>query len=445
MLGIADDRLDVVEPDSERFSQVSAEGMHLPGLTLPGLVNAHSHAFHRALRGRTHGGTGSFWSWRDKMYDVAATLDPDSYHRLARAVFGEMLLAGITCVGEFHYLHHQAVGQSYDDPNAMGLAIVAAAQDVGIRLTLLDAAYLTADLGDTIQAPGLNGVQQRFSDGSVEDWGSRVAALIEATESSDVRIGGAIHSVRAVPPGQMAEVVERIRTLPASRQQADRVLHAHVAEQPAEASHAREVHDRSPVGLLADAGALDSQFTAVHGVWLDDEDIGLLGASGATVCACPTTERDLADGVLPAARLRDAGAALALGTDQHAVIDLFEEARGVELDLRLTTQVRGNLGPSALLDAATVGGGRSLGWPDTGRIQPGMLADLCVVGLESVRLAGLPTQDLLGGAIFAATAADVTHTIVGGHVIVANGRHQQLDVPGELAGAIALIDDGATR
>lgn len=444
VLGIGGDRLDVVEPDSERFAQVSAEGTHLPGVTLPGLVNAHSHAFHRALRGRTQGGTGSFWSWRDQMYAVAAILDPDSYHRLARAVFGEMLLAGITCVGEFHYLHHQAGGQRYADPNAMGLALAAAAQDVGIRLTLLDAVYLTGDLGDTIQSPGLNEAQQRFSDRSVEDWGGRVAALVEATDASDVRIGGAIHSVRAVPPAQMGEVVDRIRALSTSHQPADRVLHAHVAEQPAEVSRAREVHDRSPVQLLADASALDPQFTAVHGVWLDDQDIGLLGAAGSTICACPTTERDLADGVLPAARLQDAGAALALGTDQHAMIDLFEEARGVELDVRLATQVRGNLGPCALLDAATVGGARSLGWPKIGRIQPGRLADLCVVGLNSVRLAGLPTHDLLGGVIFAATAADVTHTIVGGRVIVADRRHQQLDVPDELATAIKGVDDRLT-
>jgi formiminoglutamate deiminase len=377
------------------------------------------------------------------MYAVAAALDPDSYHQLARAVFGEMLLAGITCVGEFHYLHHQADGGSYEDPNAMGAVVMAAAADAGIRLTLLDAVYLTGDLGDTIEQPRLNEVQQRFSDRSVDDWAGRVAGLTEGVESKEVQIGGAIHSVRAVPPAQMAAVVKRLRDLPHTSGDA-RVLHAHVAEQPAEVSRAQEAHGASPVRLFADAGAVGPQFTAVHGVWLNDDDIGVLGAAGATVCACPTTERDLADGVVPAGRLHVAGAGLALGTDQHAVIDLFEEGRGVELDLRLSTQVRGTLDPGVLLEAATAGGARSLGWSGTGRIRAGMLADLCVVGLDSVRLAGLPREALAGGIVFAAIAADVTHTIVGGRVVVADGRHHDLDVPSELAETIALTKDRST-
>src|SRR5690606_29270426 len=168
----------------------------LPGLVLPGLANAHSHAFHRALRGRTHGEGGTFWTWRKQMYDLAERLDPDSYFRLARAVYAEMALAGITCVGEFHYLHHAPGGRPYTDPNAMGHALIAAAAEAGIRITLLDALYLEGGFGEPLE-----GAQRRFGDGGLEAWANRVDK-IEA--SSHAVVGAAVHSVRAVP----AEAIE---------------------------------------------------------------------------------------------------------------------------------------------------------------------------------------------------------------------------------------------
>lgn len=421
--------------------------VHVPGVTLPGLVNAHSHAFHRLLRGRTHlparpstgaPGGDTFWTWRARMYEAAAGLDPDSLHATAVAAFGEMALAGITCVGEFHYLHHGPGGVAYDDPNAMGRAVVAAADDVGIRITLLDTLYLTGQVGATIDRPDLDPVQQRFSDRTTARWAERVSAL---ADSPTARIGAAIHSVRAVPPTSMAEAAAAVDDAASPM----RVLHAHVAEQPREVADTQAVHDCSPTQLLAAAGALSPRFTAVHAVWLDDESVDLLARAQVTVCACPTTERDLADGVVDGARLAGAGVRLALGSDQHAVIDLFEEARALELDQRMVTGVRGHHDPASLLAAATIGGATSLGWPEVGRIAVGAAADLAVVATDTVRVAGTTTEDLAAAVVHAATANDVTDTMVAGEWIVRDGRHVSRDVVADLRTAVATLAPTGAR
>lgn len=401
-----------------------AGAVRLAGLTLPGLANAHSHAFHRALRGRTHHATGSFWTWREQMYSVAAVLDPDSYHRLARAVFAEMALAGVTCVGEFHYLHHQADGTPYDDPNAMAAAVIAAASDAGVRVTLLDTCYLHGGIGTALE-----GGQRRFGDGSAAAWAERVDTL---TGGAGVRVGAAIHSVRAVDPDAIATVARWAADH-------DAPLHAHVSEQPAENEACRTAYGMTPTALLATHGALGAAFTAVHATHLVDGDVAALGEYGCTVCMCPTTERDLADGIGPAGQLAAAGAALALGSDSHAVIDLFEEARAVELDERLATRVRGTHTVPALLTAATADGQRCLGWPEAGRIEVGALADLVSVRLDSVRTAGTGAAQALGAAVFAATAADVHHVVASGRPIVRDGVHVTLDVAAELARAITDV------
>ncbi len=400
-----------------------SEAVRLPGLTLPGLANAHSHAFHRALRGNTQVGTGSFWTWRDQMYALAAGLDPDSYHRLARAVYGEMVLAGITCVGEFHYLHHGAGGIPYSEPNAMGEALLAAAADAGLRITLLDTCYLHGGIGT---AP--NEVQQRFSDGDVHSWSARSSALLRLGSAS-ARIGAAIHSVRAVDPAG-------IRAVTGWAAQHGTVLHAHVSEQKAENEVCIEAYGLTPTALLAECGALTPRFTAVHGTHLAGSDIGLFGVNECTICMCPTTERDLADGIGPALALRTAGARLSLGSDSHAVIDLFEEARAVEHHERLASQVRGRHSAPSLLRSATVHGHRSLGWADAGSIEVGALADLVSVRLDTVRTAGGTAATALETTVFAAAAADVHHVVVGGQVVVADGAHRRMNVAAELAAAI---------
>ena len=351
-----------------RYTRVTGETDTTPGLTLPGLANCHSHAFHRALRGRTQTERGSFWTWREQMYAVAAELTPDSYFELARETYAEMRATGITAVGEFHYLHHQPDGTPYDDPNEMGKALLAAADEAGIRIRLLDTCYLAAGFGREPE-----GVQVRYSDGDAHAWAERLAAF------DDPRVGAAIHSVRAVPRDQLKVVVEAAEGLP---------LHVHLSEQVAENEACLAATGLTPTQLLAEAGALGPLTTAVHATHLTDDDIRLLGESHTNVCFCPTTERDLADGIGPARRLHDAGATLTLGSDSHAVIDLFEEMRAVEMHERLASQQRGHWSALELLAAATYDGHRSLGFDDAGRIAEGQRADLVAVDLDSVRTAG---------------------------------------------------------
>ncbi|MHC3461913.1 formimidoylglutamate deiminase [Streptomyces flavovirens] len=397
----------------------------LRGLTLPGLANTHSHAFHRALRSSVQVGAGTFWSWRELMYRVASLLTPDTYYELARATYAEMALAGITSVGEFHYLHHAPGGRPYDNPNAMGEALVAAAAEAGIRITLLDTAYLAAGFGEKP-----NRHQLRFSDTTADAWAERAAAL---RGGDHALIGAAVHSVRAVPADQLATVAawadERVAP-----------LHVHLSEQTAENDACVAAHGRTPTRLLADHGVLGPRTTAVHSTHLTAEDIDLLGSSGTGTCMCPTTERDLADGIGPAAALQRAGSPLSLGSDSHAVIDLFEEARAMELDERLRTRVRGHWTAEALLRAASADGHAALGRPEAGTLEPGAAADLTTIALDSVRTAGPVPRMAAQVAVFAASAADVRHTVVAGRHIVRDGRHTMVeDVPRALASAVAAV------
>ncbi|MGH9116421.1 MAG: formimidoylglutamate deiminase [Acidimicrobiales bacterium] len=403
--------------------------VQLEGATLPGLANAHSHAFHRALRGRTHAGAGDFWAWRERMYAVAARLDPQSYERLATACFAEMAMAGITVVGEFHYLHHGPGGAAYDDANAMGEAVRSAARATGIRLTLLDTLYLRGGFA----GEPLDPVQERFSDGDSERWAARVDALQRDWGGDDrTRVGVAVHSVRAVDPASMkaAAALSSSGRLP---------LHVHLSEQPAENDACQDAHGCSPTELLAANGVLGPFATAVHATHVSAADLDLLAAEGCAVCLCPTTERDLADGVGPAWAMAEQGIPLALGSDSHAVIDLFEEARAVELDERLVHRERGGVAPEALLAAATEDGAEALGWPEAGRLAVGRLADLTTVGLESVRLAGAAGDpaSLPAAIVFCATATDVSDVVVGGQLVVREGRHLLVDdVPAALRRSI---------
>jgi formiminoglutamate deiminase len=403
-----------------RFAQVrigvepGADQEILRGVTLPGLANGHSHAFHRGLRGRTHAGGGSFWTWRQQMYALAARLDPDSYLSLARAVFAEMAQAGYTVVGEFHYLHHDQRGRPYADPNAMGHALIQAATEAGVRLTLLDTCYLAGGLSATGHLP-LDPVQTRFSDEDVDHWQSRLDLL---NDFDQVRIGAAVHSVRAVPAEAFSKIDEAT---------GERPLHVHLSEQPAENAATQAFYGRTPTELLDDHGLLGSRTTAVHATHLTDTDIKALGGTRTSVCFCPTTERDLADGIGPARRLADSGSPLTLGSDQHAVIDPFEELRGLEMHERLVTGERGRFTPSDLIMIASEAGYRSLGWPDGGRMTDGALADFVVIRSDSVRTAGAHPDQIA----YAATGTDVDQVVIGGQVIVRDGRHR-LGSPAEL-------------
>jgi formiminoglutamate deiminase len=389
----------------------------LGGVVMPGLANAHAHGFHRALRGRTQDRGGSFWSWREQMYAVAAKLDPDSCLALARATYAELALGGVTCVAEFSYLHHAAAGRHYDDPNAMGHALEQAAAEAGVRLTLLDTCYLAGGLAADGHMP-LDPVQQRFSDGDASAWAQRIGSL---SDTDSVRHGAAIHSVRAVPADQLPDVVAAAEGRP---------LHVHLSEQPAENAACLAFHGCSPTALLAETGALGPRTTAVHATHVDGDDITLLGTSGTAVCACPTTEADLADGIGPFRRMVRAGSPLCLGSDQQVHSDLLAEARCVESYERLSSGERGRFSPTELMAALTRHD--VLGWPDAGAIAVGKRADLVAVRNDTPRTAGCRPDQM----VTAASAADVHTVVVDGRVVVREGGHVLGDVGALLTAAI---------
>src|SRR5438067_11889685 len=288
-----------------------ADAVALKGWTIPGLANVHSHAFQRLLRGEVESGAGDFWAWRERMYRFT-DWDPADYFKHSRLVFREMLEAGITAVGEFHYLH----GHS----NELGEALIDAAREEGIRITLIDACYLRG----AMDGRPLEAEQLTFSDGDADRWARRVDLLEEA---DGVRIAAAIHSVRAVDPESMRIVAAyaRDRHVP---------LHIHLAEQPAEVEECEAVEGCTPAELLEREGILGPDLTAIHAIHVNDHDVSLLGSHRVTICASPTTERDLGDRVGPLRNLAEAGSLLCLGSDSNAVIDVLEEARALELDQR---------------------------------------------------------------------------------------------------------------
>jgi formiminoglutamate deiminase len=304
----------------------------------------------------------------------------------------------------------------------MGEARRAAARDAGLRLTLLDTCYLSGGLTSEGHTP-LSAEQQRFTDGDAHGWARRWSHL---TDDDNTRIGAALHSVRAVPRDQIPTVVAAV---------GDRPLHVHLSEQPAENTACLAHYGQTPTELLADAGALGETTTAVHATHLTGYDIELLGSTRTFSCFCPTTERDLADGIGPATQLRDAGSPLCLGSDQHAVIDLLEEARALEMHERLVSNERGRLSPAELVTALGETGHRSLGWADAGRIAVGQGDDLVAVRLDTVRTAGsLPEQ-----VVLSAYAADVDTVVVDGRVVVADGRHRSFDVAQELDSCLRAV------
>lgn len=368
------------------------------GLAAPGFADAHSHAFHRALRGRTHR-SGSFWTWRAMMYRAAGRLTPDLYRDLATAVFSEMASAGWTSVGEFHYVHHRPDGSRYP-AHAMELALAEAADAAGIRLVLLDTCYLAGGIGQPL-APE----QLRFGDGGVTGWLERWHALRDAIAGASplVTLGAALHSVRAVPRDALGRAV---RDLPASTP-----LHIHLSEQPAENEDCLTAFGLTPTGLLAAEGVLSPRLSVVHATHLTDGDVRMLGDARVSAVLCPTTEADLGDGIGRARELRDAGATLAIGSDQNAVVDPLLELRGLEAGERLRSLRRGRFAPAELWEIGTDGGHRALGLARPARI--GGPLDLVELDPHSVRTSGSEPDQL----VLTATASDVRRTVVGGRVV----------------------------
>jgi formiminoglutamate deiminase len=385
----------LIEVEAGRIKSVT-EGVSPPpgattlgGWTIPGLANVHSHAFQHTLRGMVESGAGDFWSWRREMYRRTEWTWAD-YFKYSRMVFQEMLEAGITAVGEFHYLHRHG--------NELGEALIQAANEIGIRITLIDACYLRGGL----DGRALDEAQRSFSDGDAEHWVKRVDQL---KEREGVRIGAAIHSVRAVDPTSM-------RTVAAWARQRQAPLHVHLAEQLAEVEECKAAEGCTPAELLEREGILGPDVTAVHAIHVDEHDISLLGLRKVTVCACPTTERDLGDHVGPLRALADAGCPLTVGSDSNAVIDILDEARALELDQRRATGRRVLHQPVDLLHAATVNGMRALGW-EAGELKVGMLADFITLDSGQADRRELDPAYLIYGY----SAGDVTNVVVGGKTV----------------------------
>jgi len=413
------------DDDLDRASVTIVE---MPGKALmPGFVNAHSHSFQRLIRGKAESRVLSgrdFWSWRGTMYHAASKLDPQQVYDVARMAFLEMVLAGTTTVGEFHYLHNALDGKTYDDPNLLAKQVIAAAESVGIRIVLLRTAYLRAGF----ELPPDRG-QSRFYE-SAKAFLDNMAALVKdvPTGNSSVHFGVAPHSVRAVPLHELHEIAgwARANALP---------VHMHVAEQVAENAACVREYGSTPVDLLAGERILGPDFTAVHGVHVTAEEIAMLARAGTTICSCPTTERNLGDGFVRADEMLAAGIHFALGSDSQAQIDPLEDARELEYHLRLLQQKRAVLdqvGGKALavplFNAATANGARALAVP-AGTLEPGRLADFITIDLEDSSIAGNSADDLLSTLVFSMNRSAIRDVVVGGRFILRDrlhGGHQEI-------------------
>jgi formimidoylglutamate deiminase len=411
---------------------------------LPGMVNAHSHAFQRVIRGKTEFRSSaqgdSFWTWRELMYSAATRLTPEDVYDASRMAFLEMALSGITAVGEFHYLHHAPDGTPYDDPNRLAHEVIRAAGDLGLRIALLRVAYARSGF----QAAA-NPRQARFIERDAETYLKNLEglarsvrgdndALPDGRASDTVWVGIAPHSVRAVP-------LDYLRTIVDYAGAHSLKVHMHVAEQPAEVSACVEEYGRTPVALLETEGLLSERFTAVHAIHVTPKAIASFARTGAMVCACPTTERNLGDGVVPADEYLRHGVAISLGTDSHAQIDLLEDARELEYHLRLQKLERAVVSvksPSVsegsqddgkacevatlLFDCATRNGARSIGAPG-GELSADQPADFFTVDLDDASIAGASPDDLLAAIMFSASRAAVSEVVISGKPIVSDGRH----------------------
>ncbi len=387
-----------------------AKAKRLPRkVILPGFVNAHSHAFQRAIRARTEhrtvAGHDSFWTWREAMYHTARQLSPEDIYDVSRMAFLEMLLSGITTVGEFHYLHNAPDGTRYEDPNLLAAQVIRAASDTGLRIALLRTAYNRAGWQKE-----LHPAQVRFLTQGADLFIRDTEALARTFSSDRVWVGVAPHSVRAVPLPYLLEIVlyARSKNLP---------VHMHVAEQPAEIAACEAEYGLRPVELLEDSGVLDANFTAVHATHTTAEEIHYL--SGASICVCPTTERNLGDGIAPAHAWLEEGVNVCFGSDSNIQIDLLEDARELEYHLRLQTMERALLDARHLFEYATLGGAKSLAANQT--------ADFVTIDLDDPSIAGADRESLLTHIVFALHRTAIRDVYVAGQAVIENRRHKHQD------------------
>jgi formimidoylglutamate deiminase len=417
-----------------RFSRDSADLARAERLSnraiLPGLVNVHSHAFQRVIRGRTEHRTAAqrdtFWTWRESMYHAANRLTPEAMYHAARMAFLEMALSGITTVGEFHYVHHDSGGEPYRDRNLLAHQVLRAADEVGLRIALLRTAYVRAGWQKAADPGQARFITPRAQDFIADTEELRIA-VARSCRPGRAWIGIAPHSIRAVPLDYLRELADFARA-------SDLPLHMHVAEQPAEVEACLAEYGLRPVELLDEHGILDPRFTAIHAIHITGDEAGYLARARARVCACPTTERNLGDGTSPAGKLLGASVGMCFGSDSNVQIDLLEDARALEYHLRMSQLERVVLAPDAsrdglakrLFDCATETGARSLAGPG-GKLDMGRAADFFTVDLSDPSIAGAGASSLLNHIVFSGERAAIRDISVGGERVIRDGRHRLQD------------------
>ncbi len=400
----------------------------LSGTVIPGMPNLHSHAFQRAMAGLTEHTTGaadSFWTWRETMYGFLAKLAPEDVRAIAAQLYVEMVKAGYTAVGEFHYLHHDPEGKPYADRALLSESIIAASGDAGIGLTLLPTYYQAGGFGG---APAGTG-QRRFLN-SAEDILGMIATLRGRHGGNpDLRIGLALHSLRAVPPDALAPVVAGLHAGDAAAP-----IHIHVAEQVKEVEDCLAWSGQRPVDYLLDHAPVDERWCLVHATHMSDAETRRLAASGAVAGLCLTTEGNLGDGFFSAPGFNAAGGRWGIGSDSHVSVSPIEELRWLEYGQRLLARRRnlataGQAGSTgmALWQAALAGGAAALGRP-IGKIAPGHRADLLVLDDASPALYGRAGDRIIDALVFAADGRAIRDVVVGGTRVVRDGRHIREDV-----------------
>ncbi len=418
---------------------------HVPGIVVPGVPDAHSHASQRALAGLTERGSpdgDSFWSWRERMYAFLERLDPDVVEAIATRLYAELLRHGFTSVVEFHYLRNDPSGHPYADPVEMAQRILAAAERTGMGVTILPTVYRASDFGGEPPLPA----QRRFT-ASVEDLIGDVAVLGAGASPATVRVGLALHSLRAVPPGDLAVAVEAVRGM-----DPEIPIHIHVAEQAREVRACEAWSGARPVRWLLDRAPVDEHWCLVHATHVDGAEIDGVAKSGAVVGLCPTTEANLGDGIFPFAEFARAGGRWAVGTDAHTGRSPVGELRTLEYAQRLSTGTRNvAAGPTArstgraLLEGAWSGGARASG-RRIGRLAVGYRADLIVLDGEHPDLVGREEDDVLDSWIFSGDESPVRHVVVGGTPVVRDGRHvEEEEIRGVWSGIAGALGSRSSQ
>jgi formimidoylglutamate deiminase len=410
----------------------------MPGKAiLPGLVNGHSHTFQRLIRGVAEhcGANGDdFWAWRNTMYRAASGLDPDDLFDVARMAFLEMALSGMTTVGEFHYVHRQQDGTPYEDPNLLSKRVIDAASSVGLRICLLRVAYSRAGF-ELPPNPG----QRRFYE-TCDEYLENAGKLADDLRNgpSTVSMGLAPHSIRAV-------TLDSLKRIAAWGEERQFPLHIHMAEQTAEIVACEREYGLSPIRLLAQHGLLSDRLTLVHAIHTSTDEVEALAKAGTVICSCPTTERNLGDGIIDAEQAIAAGIPFSFGSDSQATINLLEDARELDYHLRLKRErrvlldgINGEEMSTRLFRYATVGGAKSLGL-DTGLLEAGRPADFFSVDLNDVSIAGISPEELLPMIVFSLERTAVCDVVMNGRAVIRDGKHA---LAGEI---VARYNDVARR